>query len=234
MDQGKSSNAILYFITLAVMILVPFSLDQFFGFHYEPEPLNQEFLKYHSPEETNTKHSGDLKQDDPEDIAHQAKVENKDTLEAEPEVVIEQPEIKAEESSDSFFTNLLTNYKSEIIADLPENKSRTDIVIRYYRHPPDGNSPYALEELGYYIHERPISEGLENYQSNAIFYGDSVRLEDIQIVAYTLLKEGLPIKVIRPSKFSNSWKSKSIEIGTDTTLFELPTLTEDEIKKLSF
>jgi len=138
-------------------------------------------------------------------------------------------QVETTSGNDGYFEGLIENYKTETLDNLEEGKARTDIIIRYYRHEPDGNSAYALEELGFYIHERPVNARFANFQSNAIYYGDSVEIADIQLVSYTLLKEGVPIKEIKPSKFGSSWKSKSIEIGTDTTLIGQPSLSAEYI-----
>ncbi|MEP5104116.1 MAG: hypothetical protein ABJQ84_05825, partial [Ekhidna sp.] len=58
-------------------------------------------------------------------------------------------------------------------------------------------------------------------------YGGDVNIEDIQIVAFTLLANGLPIKSIERSQFE--WKSNAIEIGTDTLLLDAANLTNQEI-----
>ncbi len=134
-------------------------------------------------------------------------------------------------SPSEYFHQLLSVYKRDIQDKLDKNKARQDIVIRYYHHEPDGNSAYALSKLGYYIHEREVDPEYANYQSNAIFYGDSVLLRDVQVVAYTLLKEGLPIKIIKPSKFHDSWKAHSIEIGTDTTAIHLTTISLEQVQQ---
>jgi flagellar basal body-associated protein FliL len=240
MTQGKKSKAVFYIILIVAMFLALYSLDTIFGFHYEPEPLDQAYLKYHTGEEKEETSSEVFSEDEPQliDKEHGSQAEEPIEIEEPEESPSEEnpttPEevkpVVAEKATSSFFETLLDDYKKDVLNQLPKNKARTDIVIRYYRHLPDGNSAYALENLGYYIHERPITPGLENYQSNAMYYGDSVKLSDIQIVAHTLLKEGLPIKVIEHSKFGSSWKSKSIEIGTDTALTNLQTLRITDIQ----
>ena len=63
---------------------------------------------------------------------------------------------------------------------------------------------------------RNLLQKLQDVGSNIIYYGDDVPLEDIQIVALTLLKEQIPLKMIKHTKFE--WKSSAIEIGTDTSI----------------
>ncbi len=123
--------------------------------------------------------------------------------------------------------DLKNNYLAPILESLPSGQLREDVVIRYYRHEKDGNKVYVLRKLGFYIHEKEATE-TAGLGSNVLYYGDDVSTEDIQIVAYTLLEEGLPIKSIVPTQFS--WKSTSIEVGTDTLLLDSPVLSESDIQ----
>ncbi|WP_462247227.1 hypothetical protein [Ekhidna sp.] len=123
--------------------------------------------------------------------------------------------------------DLKNNYLAPIIASLPQGQLREDVVIRYYKHQKDGYKVYSLKALGYYIHEKQATE-TAGLGSNVLYYGDDVNNSDIQIVALTLLAEGLPIKSILPTQFS--WKATSIEIGTDTLLINEEILSEADIK----
>ncbi len=116
-------------------------------------------------------------------------------------------------TGEAYFQDLKNSYLSPIIASLPEGRSRDDVVIRYYKHENDGNRAYALKSLGYYLHEREAEDN-QRLASNSLYYGSEVDLRDIQIVAYTLLKEGMPLKAIKKSAFD--WKFNSIEIGADS------------------
>ncbi|MEQ8905386.1 hypothetical protein [Ekhidna sp.] len=118
-------------------------------------------------------------------------------------------------------------YLAPKIANLPPGQLRDDVVIRYYRHDQDADKVYSLKELGYYIHEKEAVE-TAGMGSNVLYYGDDVNTEDIQIVAYTLLSAGLPIKSIEPTRFS--WKSNAIEIGTNPELENASNLTADDVK----
>lgn len=119
-------------------------------------------------------------------------------------------------------------YLAPKIANLPPGQLRNDVVIRYYRHDKDEDKVYSLKELGYYIHEKEAIE-TAGLGSNIMYYGDDVNVEDIQIVAYTLLSKGLPIKAIKPTQFA--WKSNAIEIGTNPELEDTPNLTAETVKE---
>lgn len=122
--------------------------------------------------------------------------------------------------------NLKENYLNPIMENIPVDDLREDVFIRYYRHDKDGIGIYKLEEMGYYIHQKPASE-TAGLGSNTIYYGDDVPLEDIQIIALTLLKEGIPVKTIKHTKFA--WKSSAIEIGTDASINDEPNISVEEI-----
>ena len=122
---------------------------------------------------------------------------------------------------------LKENYLYPILANISGDDLREDIVIRYYRHKKDLTKVDKLRELSYYIHEKEAVE-TAGLGSNIIYYGDDVPLEDIQIIAFTLLEEGIPLKSIEHTKFS--WKARAIEIGTDTTLLNSSNISIAEIQ----
>jgi len=116
-------------------------------------------------------------------------------------------------TGDDYFQDLKNSYLSPILASLPEGRSREDVVIRYYKHVNDGNKVYALRGLGYYLHEREAEDN-EGVGSNALIYGADVDPRDIKLVAYTLIKSGVPLKTIKQSAYD--WKFHSLEIGVDS------------------
>lgn len=158
------------------------------------------------------------------------------------EVILQRevPKVKKAQESVStslnggYFEALREQYKSEILDNLPKEQTRKDIIIRYYHHAPDGDKISVLKELGFYIHERPVEGSLINYESNAVFYGDDVSAEELKLVVYYLLKEGMPIKHISKSQYHNGWKSSSIEIGTDTTSNTKAVITAKELQNMEF
>lgn len=137
-------------------------------------------------------------------------------------------QITSGESSD-FFEILLANYRQEILANLPPSKNRSDVIIRYYPHKNDGNAVNELKYYGFYIHRRPVEDDFSGYTSNSIYYGDEVPVRDIQLIAYILLRNNFPLKQIIPSKFHDSWKSKSVEIGADPELVNESVMTLEEV-----
>lgn len=144
---------------------------------------------------------------------------------------IEKSKLGKDESDKSYFQNLVGNYKGTVLSKLKKRDSRTDIVIRYYSKLKDNGLIYGLRKYGFYIHERPSDPSYENSRSNALYFGDDVKNEDIQLVSYLLLEAGVELKKILPSKLHDDWKSNSIEIGTDTLYQDLPTLQLNDIRK---
>lgn len=147
--------------------------------------------------------------------------------ENEPSVVSNEESVAEATRSYSGFDDLKNTYLAPKLANLPAGQLRDDIVIRYYRHDKDGYTVYSLRDLGYYIHEKEAVE-TAGLGSNVMYYGSEVTLEDIQIVAYTLIDQGMELKSIQPTSFD--WKYNSIEIGTDEGLEGAASLTSEDIK----
>ncbi len=149
---------------------------------------------------------------------------------ADTPTVDDRSDVSMETSEKNNLDDLKNNYLAPLIASLPTGQLREDIVVRYYRHRLDGNKVYVLRDLGYYIHEKQATE-TEGLGSNVLIYGDEVTVQDIQIVAYTLLDQGLPLKAIQPTQFS--WKSNSLEVGTDTLLLDYMDLSYEDIQNFN-
>ena len=133
-------------------------------------------------------------------------------------------------SGEAYFLDLKNAYLSPILASLPEGRSREDVVVRYYKHEKDGEKVYSLKKLGYYLHERE-AEDSKDYGSNVLYYGSDVDVRDIQLVAYTLKQNGIPLKAIIRSQYD--WKYHSLEIGADSLLVGRPILSLDEIQSFT-
>ena len=129
-----------------------------------------------------------------------------------------------------FFAQWLEAYQSNMSKHLKKPHKRTDIVVRYYKKPKDKNRVYSLRQLGFYIHERPVS-AYKNYPSNALYYGDSVKREDIALIAYQLIAHGVKLQDISVSKYHDDWKAHAIEIGTDRAALRKPPITLAELRQ---
>jgi hypothetical protein len=133
-------------------------------------------------------------------------------------------------SDDAYFKQFVKIYNEAWVKGV-HPQFRKDMVIRYYVKEEDGDAVFSLREFGYYIHERPTSERFNMLPSNALYYGNQVNVEDIKMVAYSLMSRGVTLKVIEPSQFSDDWKANSIEIGADDTILEEPNLSLAQLRK---
>jgi hypothetical protein len=133
-------------------------------------------------------------------------------------------------SSEEYFSALLDDYKNSVLSQIPATTNRKDILVRYYRRVKDENKVNILTKYRYYIHERPIEDSI-SFQSNTISYGDNISSKDLQIIAYLLLDQGLPIKQIIPSRYHDGWKSNAVEISHDPEVRSEPALTLSEIRR---
>ncbi|MEQ8365033.1 MAG: hypothetical protein RH948_19320 [Cyclobacteriaceae bacterium] len=131
-----------------------------------------------------------------------------------------------------YFENLWSDYQETVVNTLPAGKARTDVVIRYYKHPKDGNKINAIKPLRFYIHERPIDSVMLPFESNAVYYGDSISTQDLQLTVYSLIEAGFPIKKVALSEYHDNWKAHAIEIGSDTTIMRKKVLSAEEVSSL--
>jgi hypothetical protein len=133
-------------------------------------------------------------------------------------------------STEEYFQDLKNSYISPILASLPEGRSREDVVIRYYKHDNDGDRIYSLKRLGYYLHEKTAEDNI-GLGSNSLYYGSDVDIRDIQVVAYELIKSGMPLRSISQSQYD--WKYNSIEIGADSLVEDDSIIELDDLISLS-
>lgn len=136
-----------------------------------------------------------------------------------------------EKSDEEYFAGLIDSYRSSVLSKLDKPESRSDVVIRYYTKPKDEDKVYALRKYGFYIHERKTDSVFSNFTSNALYYGDDISNEDIQLIAYALIQSGIDLKMIVPSKLHDDWKANSVEIGADSIALKLPSLQISDLRK---
>jgi hypothetical protein len=71
---------------------------------------------------------------------------------------------------------------------------------------------------------------LQGIPTNAIWFGDEVPIKDVKIVAYTLIRAGVEVKVIRPFRLSKGGYASIIQIGSDGDYQLQKTLTVEKIQ----
>ncbi|MEO0374660.1 MAG: caspase family protein [Cyanobacteria bacterium P01_A01_bin.17] len=104
--------------------------------------------------------------------------------------------------------------------------STPGLQIWYFQQQDSGQVKLALSALP--IDPTPKS-GAQRPQTNAIWFGENVTLEDVKLVARELIQAGIPIQAIRP--FSGSGRKPSrIDIGADGDIPEAtPIWTVEQI-----
>ena len=127
-----------------------------------------------------------------------------------------------------FFDYLMDNYKNSVVKKLRPSQLRSDVLIQYYNRKDDAKQALRLAQLGFEIHNKYTNNSKE--VANVLRFGEDVVLEDIQLVAYILLNQGIPIKQIVPSSYHSDWKPYAIEIGVDALIEERPVLTFKKIR----
>ena len=127
-----------------------------------------------------------------------------------------------------FFDYLMDSYKNSVVNKLRPSQLRSDVLIQYYNRKDDAKQAMRLTQLGFEIHNKYTNNSKE--VANVLRFGEDVVLEDIQIVAYILLSQGIPIKQIVPSSYHSDWKPYAMEIGVDALIEERPVLTFKKIR----
>lgn len=111
--------------------------------------------------------------------------------------------------------------------------NKKDIEVYYYNKTIDEKKiVVGLEALGYRFKTAPASRYMDKKQTNAIWFGSDVPLNDVKVVALALMRAGIQIKAIRPYKKSIAdpeYKSIRIEVGASIDIESQPTLTVDGI-----
>ena len=127
-----------------------------------------------------------------------------------------------------FFDYLFDNYKNTKINNLRPNQLRSDVLVQYYNRKDKVKQPMTLTQLGFKVHNKYTNNSKE--VANVLRFGEDVSLEDIQIVAYVLLSQGIPLRQIVPSSYHSDWKPYAIEIGVDALIEKFPVLTFKKIR----
>jgi len=151
-----------------------------------------------------------------------------ESMEAENEPEVN--DLKKDEIS-NYFNVLMDGYQRDY-SSYGKYENREDLIIRYYPKEMDGQIVYNLSKFNIYVHERPSGDRYYKYGSNAMYFGDSVKSQDIKIVASYLVQNGIELKTIKKTKYK--WKARSIEIATDTSLINEPSISLKDLYYMEF
>ncbi|MBC6481788.1 MAG: hypothetical protein GDA56_32530 [Hormoscilla sp. GM7CHS1pb] len=123
--------------------------------------------------------------------------------------------------------------KADIVRDKliksTDNSSRENITVQYFPKNVDRRIVEdALRELNFnYI----TGESELSISTNAIWFGNDVPIEDVKLVAYTLIRAGVEIKAIRPFPSTSSNRDRLIiQVGSDAEYQSREPLSVDEIQ----
>ena len=106
---------------------------------------------------------------------------------------------------------------------------RRDTKVVYYPKDTDGKRvEAALKDLGFQVVEGHGNAELGKKETNAIFFGPRVKLEDLKLVAVALVKGGVTIQVIRPSHIAAN--ADVIQVANSQHLGSNPPFTIETIE----
>jgi hypothetical protein len=131
-------------------------------------------------------------------------------------------------SAQTMESALAAESERERLALQREPEARRSITVRYYPKDVDRDKVEgALRALGFTLQEgRPT---LEDIRTNAIWFGESVPIEDVKLVAFTLIRAGVEIVTIRPFRGTGR-KPRIIEVGADVQYVGKEPLSVNEIR----
>jgi hypothetical protein len=222
---AAASVAVLFILGMYVMKSI-FHIDSYREDHHYGELDSHEWDSIKSADHSATAiDSGDIQ---PIEILSSQEADSLSS-DSQDSIVLEKVPVKAS-IDQNYFQNLIQEYERNVLDKLAKNESRTDVIIRYYKHERDSGKVSVLADYGFYLHERPVTDQMGQYESNSLFYGDSVNSEDIKLIAYLLLQQGIPIKQIVPSKYHDGWKARAIEIGTDLSISDKAPLSAKDLQ----
>ena len=141
--------------------------------------------------------------------------------------------LRSQYSPELIESALAAESEREKIISQRETVPAQQTTIRYYPKNVDKNKiRNALQVSGFNFEDGTPS--LPNDETNAIWFGKNVSLDDVKFVAYTLIRAGVEVKTIKPFSSLNR-KQNTIEIGTDRSFSGKNPITVTEIsQKTSF
>lgn len=111
-----------------------------------------------------------------------------------------------------------------------ERIRRNAVTIQYFSNDQAGYKDIGsqLRKLGFNVTQkgskldRPI---------NSIWFGEGVHIDDIKLIATTLLNANVGLKSIRPLKNPSGVRANLVQIGSDASKVDSPSLTAQQISE---
>jgi hypothetical protein len=110
------------------------------------------------------------------------------------------------------------------------NKQRSKTTLKYYPKNVDVDVvTRTLKGLGFNL---KTGKPTQQLPTNSIWFGAEVPLDEVKIVALTLIEAGVLIQAIRPFKPSSASRKKfTIEVGSDPEYTSKPAITAKSISE---
>ena len=241
MNQKFPDRSLLYLVIVFMGFVILFGID----FVDRPKHTKETLVAFNEPTYLPTKSSlpdtlliKEKKEEEKKEEVKEVIDTLKTTLDETTTVInltrkrkkekVKQRKISMTPADSIFFDYLLDNYKNGKINKLGPNQLRSDVLIQYYNREENTEQSITFTQLGFEIHNKYTNNSKE--VANILRFGKDVVLEDIQLVAYILLKQGVPLKQMVPSSYHSDWKPYAIEIGIDPLIEEQPILTYKKIR----
>lgn len=125
--------------------------------------------------------------------------------------------------------SLTANSERRFLANSSPSASRSNTTVQYFPKDVDGEIVRrAIEELGFRMVE--AAPEVTTVPTNAIWFGSEVNLRDVKLLAFTLMRAGLQLKIIRPYQ-EEQGRSQLIQVGADASYAAAAPLTVQEIRE---
>jgi hypothetical protein len=126
--------------------------------------------------------------------------------------------------------SLTANQDLQQAARLAPLESRRPVTVQYFPKDVDGKKvESALQELGFTLDKRRAP--IPGIATNSIWFGKPVKIEDVKLVAFTLIRAGVQIKAIKPfAEHSPRRNAALIQVGADASVVNRAPLSVEEIR----
>ena len=103
------------------------------------------------------------------------------------------------------------------------------VTVQYFPKDVDGDAVRrALEELDFVFETG--SSRLQDSPTNTIWFGSGVDLEDVKLVAFTLMRAGVDLRSIKPFREPGGSRARLVQVGFDGRSANLPPLSVAQVR----